>query len=98
MNRDPLTSPSRGGISHAQWLRRHFSGTPSAGSGESGQQGGGEAWPDLLVDRRSVAERRITPCPNLDTLAIERNNIVSIRLIYLSMKYYDSISYLSVSW
>ena len=82
MNRDPLTSPSRGGISHAQWLRRQFSATPSSGSGESGHQGVGEAWPDLLVDRRSVAERRITPSPHLDTLSIERNNIVSIRLIF----------------
>ena len=77
MSRDSPTSPTRGGISHAQWLRRQFSGTPSSGSGEMGAAGGGEVWPDLLVDRRTVAERRITP--NLDTLAIERNNIVSIR-------------------
>ena len=46
-----------------------------------GAAGGGQVWPDLLVDRRTVAERRITP--NLDTLAIERNNIVSIRLIFV---------------
>ncbi len=77
MNRDTPSSPTRGSISHAQWLRKQFSGTPSSGSGESGSQGGGEVWPDLLVDRRTVAEKRIIY--SLDTLAIERNNIVSIR-------------------
>ena len=76
MSKDsPTSSPTRA-ISHAQWLRKQFSGAPSAG--DSGAQG--EVWPDLLVDRRTVAERRVAP-PTLalDTLSIERNNIVSIR-------------------
>ena len=39
-------------------------------------------WPDLLVDRRTVAERRVASSAarlDMDTIAIERNNIVSIR-------------------
>ena len=66
------TSPSRG-ISHAQWLRKTFSSDDGAGGSS------GDVWPDLLVDRRSVAERRSVQTLSFDTLTIERNNIVSIR-------------------
>lgn len=68
----PHSSPGRGGApSHAQWLRRTFSGH----GGESFDSSA-EAWPDLLVDRRSMGERRLWT--NRDPVALERNNLVSI--------------------
>ena len=70
-------SPSKG-LSHAQWLRKQFSGQSS--SGESQGPGPDHPWPDLLVDRRTLAERRQTHLCH-DTLAVERNNIVSIRQV-----------------
>jgi len=72
MSRDsPATSPSRG-ISHSAWLRRTFSGDSGHGLGAE------NVWPDLLVDRRSLAERKQAPTQGWDTFAIERNNIVGL--------------------
>jgi len=72
MSRDsPATSPSRG-ISHSAWLRRTFSGDSGHGLGAE------NVWPDLLVDRRSLAERRQAPTQGWNTFAIERNNIVGL--------------------
>ena len=71
----PHSSPGGGGApSHAQWLRRQLSG-PRGESFDST----GESWPDLLVDRRSMVERRMWT--NRDPVALERNNLVSIRLV-----------------
>ena len=76
MSRDsPATSPSRG-ISHSAWLRRTFSGDSGHGLGAE------NVWPDLLVDRRSLAERRQAPTQGWNTFAIERNNIVGLRYYF----------------
>lgn len=48
-------------------------------------------WPDLLVDRRTVAEKRIIY--SLDTLAIERNNIVSISQLVIKNVVDNSLRY-----
>ena len=72
----PNASPVRG-PTHAQWLRRQLSGHGSE-STES------DAWPDLLVDRRSIVERRIWKVR--DPVALERNNLVKIRYTLENMK------------
>jgi hypothetical protein len=75
----PHSSPGGGGApSHAQWLRRTLSGH----GGESFDSSA-EAWPDLLVDRRSMVERRLWT--NRDPVALERNNLVSIRWVNLRL-------------
>jgi len=69
----PHSSPGGGGApSHAQWLRRQFSGQARGESFDSSC----DAWPDLLVDRRTMGERRVWK--NRDPVALERNNLVTI--------------------
>lgn len=62
--------------SHAQWLRRQFSG-----GGEGVARRDSESleapWPDLLVDRRTLQERRQGRVGS-DPGALERSNLVAI--------------------
>jgi len=68
----PHSSPGGGGApSHAQWLRRQLSSHGSESFDSSA-----EAWPDLLVDRRSMVERRVWK--DRDPVVLERNNLVRI--------------------
>ena len=68
----PHSSPGGGGgaPSHAQWLRRQLSSHSDSIDSQT------EAWPDLLVDRRSMVERRVWK--DRDPLVLERNNLVGI--------------------
>jgi len=79
----PNASPVRG-PTHAQWLRRQLSGHGSE-STES------DAWPDLLVDRRSIVERRIWKVR--DPVALERNNLVKISQLVIKSVVDSSLKY-----
>ena len=60
----------------AAWLRRQFSG----GDVNSNKESSGERedqWPDLLVDRRPISERR-GQVGGKECSAIERNNLVGV--------------------
>ena len=65
----------------AAWLRRQFSGSGSGGDLNSNkEQQGGERedqWPDLLVDRRPMQERR-SQAGGKECSAVERNNLVAV--------------------
>lgn len=71
----PHSSPGHGGelqrSTSAQWLRRQFSSHNLEGFENSG-----EAWPDLLIDRRSITERKLWKIR--DPISLERTNLVSI--------------------
>ena len=85
----PHSSPGGGGApSHAQWLRRQFSGQARGESFDSSS----EVWPDLLVDRRTMGERRVWK--NRDPVALERNNLVSIRQDFIVVKkHHEEVSF-----
>ena len=62
------------------WLRRQFSGGGSGGDLNSNKESGGERedqWPDLLVDRRPMQERR-SQAGGKECSAVERNNLVAV--------------------
>ena len=64
----------------AAWLRRQFSGGGSGGGDLNSNKESGERedqWPDLLVDRRPIQERR-GQAGAKECSAVERNNLVAV--------------------
>ena len=67
----------------AAWLRRQFSGGGGGDVNSNKESGGGETreecqqWPDLLVDRRPMQERRSQAGKDCIS-AVERNNLVAV--------------------
>lgn len=79
---DGSPSPSQPATpSHtAAWLRRQFSGGGGGGGDLNSNKESGERedqWPDLLVDRRPIQERR-GQIGGKECSAVERNNLVAV--------------------
>ena len=64
----------------AAWLRRQFSGGGDVNSNKEstgGEREESQQWPDLLVDRRPMQERRSQAGKDCIS-AVERNNLVAV--------------------